>query len=603
MAAPSASQVSTTALSAVRPAAVLPGAEAVCGASAGPRIMRCLSLVRTDVPPLATATPRQAPPGYGPASLQAAYGLPSSAGSGQTVAIVDAYDDPAAAANLATYRSYFKLPPCTTASGCFRKVNEHGKARPLPTASGSTGWATEESLDIDMVSAICPKCHIILVEADSADVSDLGTGVNSAVSMGAKFISNSYGGSEYSTETTDDSAYFNHPGAAITVSAGDSGFGPSFPAVSQYVTAVGGTSLIRASGSRGWTETVWSGSGSGCSAYEAKPAWQADTGCSNRTDNDVAAVADPNTGVAVYDSYDQGGWLELGGTSVSSPIIAGVYALAAAPAAGTYPARAPYLHTSSLYDVVGGTDGSCSPSYLCTAAAGFDGPTGWGTPHGVAAFTGRNMVSVPSPGKRTTGLGTTVSLQIHASDSGSSQTLTYAATGLPAGVAINPTSGLITGTVAAIGNSTVSVTVTDSTQASGTATFKWVVDAVGPIASGIAGKCVNDFLDRTANGSKIDLGSCNGTAAQEWTVEPDGTLRINGRCMDIAGASTANRAKIQLWSCTGGANQKWVATPAGTLVNPRSAKCLGHPGPGAVDGTQLRIQTCTGDTNQIWILP
>jgi subtilase family serine protease len=565
--------------------------------------MRCLSLVRTGITSLANATPRQVPPGYGPARLRAAYGLPSSAGSGQTVAIVDAYDDPAAAANLATYRSHYKLPPCTTASGCFRKINEHGKASPLPAASGSTGWATEESLDIDMVSAICPRCHIILVEADSADMSDLGTGVNSAVSLGAKFISNSYGGSEYASETTDDSAYFNHPGVAITVSAGDSGFGPSFPAVSRYVTSVGGTSLISASGSRSWTEAVWSGSGSGCSAYEAKPAWQADTGCLNRTDNDVAAVADPDTGVAVYDTYDQGGWLELGGTSVSSPIIAGVYALAGAPAAGTYPSRYPYLHTSSLYDVVSGNDGSCSPSYLCTAAAGFNGPTGWGTPHGVAAFTDRNTVTVSGPGKQTTGLGTTVSLQIHASDSGSGQTLTYAARGLPAGVAINPTSGLITGTVGAIGNSTVSVTVTDSTHASGTATFNWVVDAVGPIASGIAGKCVDDFRDGTANSNKIDLASCNGTAAQEWTVEPDGTLRINGRCMNIAGASTANRAKIQLWSCTPGANQKWVARAVGTLVNPHSAKCLDHPGPSTVDGTQLQIRTCTGDTNQIWILP
>ncbi len=360
----------------------------VCAAPARPGEARCLSLIRTDVRPLLSAAPDLTPAGYGPPSLQSAYKLPSSsAGAGQTVAIVDAYDDPNAAADLAAYRSQYGLPACTSSSGCFTKVNQNGAASPLPPASGSTGWATEESLDIDMVSAICPNCRILLVEANSPTIVNLGTSVNSAVSLGAKYVSNSYGGGEYSGETTDDSSYYNHPGVAVTASAGDSGYGVEFPAASQHVVAVGGTSLAAASNSRGWTETAWSGTGSGCSAAEPKPSFQTDSGCPRRTNNDVSAVADPNTGVAVYDSYDQGGWLVVGGTSASSPIIASTYALAGTPAAGSYPASYPYAHTTSLFDVTSGSDGSCSPAYLCTAGPGYDGPTGLGTPNGTAAFS------------------------------------------------------------------------------------------------------------------------------------------------------------------------------------------------------------------------
>ena len=162
----------------------------------------------------------------------------------------------------------------------------------------------------------------------------------------------------------------------MTASAGDSGYGVSYPSASRDVTSVGGTSLVTAkTTTRGWSETVWSGSGSGCSSFESKPKWQTDTGCSNRTDNDVAAVANPNTGVAIYDTYDQGGWLEVGGTSVSSPIIASVFALAGVPAATTLPVKFPYKHTSSLFDVTSGNNGSCSPAYLCTGEVGYDGPT------------------------------------------------------------------------------------------------------------------------------------------------------------------------------------------------------------------------------------
>ncbi|WP_245795634.1 putative Ig domain-containing protein [Actinacidiphila alni] len=460
----------------------------LCAAPAKKGQMACMALTRTDVMHHLGITPNATPSGYGPTDLQSAYALPSSAGAGATVAIVDAQDDPNAAADLNTYRSQYGLPACTTANGCFKKINQNGSTTSLP--SPDSGWAGEISLDLDMVSAVCPQCHILLVEATSASMDDLGTAVNQAVAQGAKYVSNSYGGSEDSSDTTADSQYFNHPGVAITVSSGDEGYGAEYPAASKYVTAVGGTALKRASGTtRGWSETVWNtssteGTGSGCSAYDAKPTWQTDTGCSKRTIADVSAVADPATGLAVYDSYQASGWQVYGGTSASSPIIASVYALAGTPAANTTPASYPYSHTGSLNDVTSGSNGSCGGSYLCTAKSGYDGPTGLGTPNGTAAFTnggstGGNTVTVTNPGSQSTVVNTAASLQIHATDSASGQTLTYSATGLPAGLSINASSGLISGTPTATGTSNVTVTVKDGTNASGTASFSWAVTTSG----------------------------------------------------------------------------------------------------------------------------
>ena len=446
--------------------------------------MACLVLIRTNVRQHRRLSIAAIPAGvgYGPSDLQSAYLLSSStAGSGQTVAIVDAFDYPTAAADLASYRSAAGLPAC--GAGCFTKVNQNGQASPLPPAAGTTGWDVEEALDIDMVSAICPLCHILLVEANSPTTQNLGTAVNSAVSLGAKFVSNSYGGSESSSDPSFDSSFYNHPGVAVTASAGDSGFGVEYPAASQFVTAVGGTSLSKASNARGWSETVWNGTGSGCSVDDAKPSWQTDTGCAKRTNTDVSAVADPNTGVAVFNTYSQGGWLEVGGTSASSPIIASVFALAGAPTAGTYPSSYIYKHTSNLFDVTSGSNGSCSPAYLCTGEVGYDGPTGWGTPNGTAAFTGGtgggNTVTVTSPGSQTGTVGTAVSLQIHATDSASGQTLTYSATGLPAGLSINSSTGLISGTPTTAGTSSVTVTAKDTTNASGSASFTWTISTSG----------------------------------------------------------------------------------------------------------------------------
>lgn len=328
------------------------------------------------------------PTGLGPVQIQSAYKLAGLNAAGRTVAIVDAYDDKTAESDLATYRSAYGLPACTTANGCFTKVNQTGgTAYP----KNDVGWATEISLDLDAVSAACPTCKILLVEATSPANADLYAAVDTAAHHpGVVAVSNSYGGAEAATQTADD-AHFNHPGIAITVSSGDSGYGVEYPAASKYVTAVGGTTLTASSVARGWTETAWSGAGSGCSAYDAKPAWQTDPGCARRTVADVSAVADPASGLGVYDSdcdfLNQllgkcfTGWAAVGGTSLSSPIIASVYALAPA----VKPVSALYGSTS-LFDVTAGSNGSCNGSYLCTGTAGFDGPTGNGTPNGVGAF-------------------------------------------------------------------------------------------------------------------------------------------------------------------------------------------------------------------------
>jgi subtilase family serine protease len=371
------STIAALLLAAAVPALAAPSASAADGMFAHP-----MFVLGHAAPGL--VQPALTPSGYGPSDLQSAYKLPSStAGSGQTVAIVDAYNDPTAEADLGVYRAQYGLPACTTANGCFKKVNQTGGTSYPPT---DAGWATEISLDLDMVSAVCPKCHILLVEATSASYANLGKAVNEAAALHANAISNSYGGGDVS----DSSApYYNHPGIAVTASSGDSGYGVAFPASSHYVTAVGGTTLNKASNSRGWSETVWSGAGSGCSTLNTALTGAAsfNTGCSKRAEADVSAVANPSTGVAVYDSTPYGGrsgWQVYGGTSVSSPIVASVFALAgnAAGINNNYP----YSHSGSFFDVTSGSNGSCSPSQLCKARTGWDGPTGLGTPNGVGGF-------------------------------------------------------------------------------------------------------------------------------------------------------------------------------------------------------------------------
>jgi subtilase family serine protease len=379
--------------SAASPAAASPASFAHACGNASPGFARCFAIQRLGgsgvqaqaVAPNVTSCSNPSS-GYTPCDLQSAYNVVNSTGgSGQTVAIVDAFNDPNAESDLGVYRSQFGLPACTTANGCFKKVNQNGVQGSYPRSN--VGWSEEISLDLDMVSALCPNCHILLVEATSNSNANLAASVDTAVRLGANEVSNSYGGGESSTETSTDSHY-NHPGVAITASSGDSGFGVEYPAASRFVTAVGGTTLTRASNSRGWTETAWSGAGSGCSAFEAQQSWQNISNitsvCSRRAVADVSAVADPNTGVDVFDSFREPGWLVFGGTSVASPIIASFYALAGNAASVTY-GSFPYSHTSSLNDVTSGSNGSCGND-LCTAGPGWDGPTGLGTPNGTGGF-------------------------------------------------------------------------------------------------------------------------------------------------------------------------------------------------------------------------
>jgi hypothetical protein len=469
-----------------------------CGTFTRTRI-HCLVIKNTAAHPTAQTVRPDAIPsgeGYGPSTFQSAYGLTAASaadGSGTTVAVVDAYNDPTAASDLATYRSAAGLPALT--SGQFTQYNQNGATSPLPaTAPADDDWTLEESLDVDMVSAICPLCKIDLVEANN----DSGTGLyvaeeTAATTLGAKYISNSWGGSESSTDLTYDSEYFGVSGVVYTASAGDSGYqgGVIYPATSPHVVAVGGTSLNTSSNSRGWTESVWDtssteGTGSGCSSNEPQPSWQAALSvitavCSHRVDNDVAADADPNTGAAVYDTTNgNGGWNEVGGTSESSPMIAAVFALAGNNGnGGDNAADSIYTHTSNLYDVTSGSNGSCGSSILCTAKTGYDGPTGWGTPDGLTAFQSNstgNTVTVTNPGSQTGKVGTAVSLQISATDSASGQTLTYSATGLPAGLSIS-SSGLISGTPTTAGSNSVTVTAKDTTGATGSATFTWTISS------------------------------------------------------------------------------------------------------------------------------
>ncbi len=321
--------------------------------------------------------------GYSPANLRDAYKVTATGSSSTIVAIVDAYGYTNAEADLGVYRTQFGLPACTTANGCFKKLNQNGVQGSYPAQN--TGWAQESALDLDMASAMCPGCKIYLIEATSSSYANLATAENTAAAQGAHAISNSYGGAESGTQSYE--ASYNHAGVAITVSSGDDGYaaGPQFPATSPHVTAVGGTHLVTGSNSRGWTETVWSDAGSGCSKVYAKPTWQHDATCTKRMEADVSAVADPNTGVAVYGpvSARKSGWLVFGGTSVASPLVAGVYG--ANGGAVNYGSD-PYNNTAALFDVTSGSNGSCGSTYYCTAKVGYDGPTGLGTPNGTTAF-------------------------------------------------------------------------------------------------------------------------------------------------------------------------------------------------------------------------
>jgi hypothetical protein len=602
----------------------------------------------------------------GPADLQAAYGLggttgPSATdGTGQTVAIVDAFGDSHIQSDLATYRSNWGLPACnaTTGAGCLTVLNQNGATSPLPATPTSTDpnstWEDETALDVDMVSAICPNCAIDLFQANTSNLSDLGTAENSAAKV-TKFISNSWGGfGDFPGESALDNLYFNHPGVVVDFASGDFGFGADYPASSQLVTSVGGTYLTNSSSTpSGYTEAVWSGqstgagtgTGVGCSSGEGKPSWQADSGsngCNNRTENDVAAVADAPFGIDEFSSSgncnDNGAFggandCRVFGTSVSTPIITAVYALAGTPAPGTYPASYLYQsgHAADLNHVTSGQIGSCESNrqYLCNAAAslsnGYNGPTGWGTPNGIAAFqssaTG-DIVSAVNPGTFDLTAGTHATLPaIQAHDSVSGQTLTYTASGLPAGLSVNSATGVISGTLPTSPvNDAVKVTVQDGTGASTTISFGIVaVKAMnstyhagfGEVKLDLGGKCMNDGLNNIHVDAPISIYNCEVTSSENWAYSMPagpgqaGRITIHGECLYVLGSTnSAHNHLIGLASCSGASTLLWVLTGfAGEIVNPATGDCLTDPNSSTTNNTQLTLQPCTLTTNQAWTVP
>ena len=358
---------------------------AVCGRVIPKATARCLAHVVTDGAGHVMASVGPNIAGFSPHDLRAAYNIPTTGSSSTTIAIVDAYGYPNAETDLGVYRAQFGMPDCTTANGCFKKYNQKGKTTSYPAFN--LGWAQETALDLDMASAMCPSCKIILVEANTPSFGNLGKAENTAAAKGAHVISNSYSGGESSSGPFE--VYYYHPGVAITASSGDSGYagGAGFPATSPHTIAVGGTHLVTSGTTRGWTETVWTGAGRGRSTVYAKPSWQTDTGCTMRMETDVSAVADPATGVAVRAPTSATGaaWTVFGGTSVSAPLVGGIFANSGATV--NY-ASSLYANTGALNDVTSGSNGTCSgkPAYYCKAQVGYDGPTGLGTPNGTTAF-------------------------------------------------------------------------------------------------------------------------------------------------------------------------------------------------------------------------
>lgn len=370
------------------------GTHAVCPRPASPNVARCQAIGVTADPHSRRVVTSDLPVnGLTPADIQDAYDLPAKGGDGRTVAVVEAGNYPHLADDLATYRENFGLPACTVESGCLTIVNEHGGST-LPHRRN--GWSVETALDVDSVSAACPTCHILVVEAQDAHKKRLGIGNATAAKLGAVASSNSWKIPEFDGMDSGQFAkYFRAPGVAFTASSGDGGHTAQvtigYPAGLPTVLAVGGTVLTRDGSQRGWTESAWSGAGSACGQYVAKPSWQHDKGCGMRATSDLSADASPASGLAVYHTYPDGtgGWAVYGGTSLSAPLVAAMYGLAGNTGElGTGIAKHLYAKSKHLYDVTTGSNGTCPPEYpyICQAGKGYDGPTGLGTPHGLAAL-------------------------------------------------------------------------------------------------------------------------------------------------------------------------------------------------------------------------
>ena len=491
----------------------------------------------------------------GPAQFLKAYNLTGTASQPQVVAIVDAYDDPFIYNDLTTYSQQYGipvLPQCVGAAAsssvpCFQKMNQNGSTTSYPNPDPS--WSLEIALDVEAVHAVCQNCTILLVEANSSSFADLTAADDQAVAQGAKIISNSWGGpGDASAEAVYDTHY-NKPGVAFLFSSGDSGYGLEYPATSPYVVAVGGTSLfLNADGSYN-TETAWSGAGSGCSTFETKPSWQTDTNCTRRTATDVSAVADPNTGASVYDSYQysgMSGWFEVGGTSLSSPIAASVYALAGTPPTAVAANSIPYSNASKLHDVTSGSNGTCGGSYLCTAGVGYDGPTGLGTPNGIGGF-------VYAPNAPTAILTATPTTIV----AGNSSTLTWNSTNTTSCTGTNfSTGGAVSGSV--VVSPTASTTYSVScTGTNGTAAANAMVTVTQPVPT--ASLSASPATIVAGNSSSLTWNSTNATSCTGTNFSTSGT--ISGSVVVSPTASTTYSV-----SCTGTygtvvANAKVTVTP------------------------------------------
>jgi MYXO-CTERM domain-containing protein len=367
--------------------------EDLCPSAAGntPVSKRCLgkhvtALLQSDGS--VRRVPFATPTGYGATDLRTAYAMPAPGSATPTLGIVVAYHYSGLEADLAAYRTQYGLAACSIASGCltvaYADNNGQTSTVPPPSPTGES-WDVQEMVSTELAAAMCPECKLLVVEAENDQDDSLYVAVDVAVQLGARSIALSYGTAESSTTSATLETHFNHPGVLIAAPAGDSGYAglPQYPATSAYTLSVGGTTLMTATGGRGWTETAWSSTGSGCSTVISKPAWQNDPSCTKRMTVDVAAVADPNTGLAIYDAT-QGGWTVVGGTTSATAIVAGAFAsLGVADQGPSFP----WAHSSAFYDVTSGNNasGGCAPDgYYCTAQTGYDGPSGWGTPNGTA---------------------------------------------------------------------------------------------------------------------------------------------------------------------------------------------------------------------------
>lgn len=413
---------------------------------------------------------------YSPVDLRNAYRVPSTSTTA-TVAVIEAYGTPQLEHDLATYRSHFALPPCSVASGCLQIMDQNGGPALGSSASGRNGWEDETVLDVEMVSAICPTCHILLVQATSDFLADMLLAVDQAAAQGAKYISMSWGAPEQQNGPRLNPA----PGVIYVAASGDAGYGTSYPSADDDVVSVGGTTLVHDSSARGWNDTVWNngtgGTGGGCSSAEQQPEWQRaipglSTICTNRSMNDVSIVADPNTGVYIY---DQGTWVEGGGTSAGAPMIAAMYAIAGSTSAQMPGPAIPYQHPNDFVDVTKGANGSCGQS-LCQATAGYDTPSGLGVPQGVGGFVAGlapSTITMTKPQKLTSYVGKSTVVTLKAKNSSAAR-MTFFASGLPSGLTLK-TNGAVTGTPKVAGTNTVRLTVVDAAGSRATTSFVWKI--------------------------------------------------------------------------------------------------------------------------------